>query len=468
MIKKCQVFTPEENVIELLDAVKYTSNLYGKKVIENACGDGNILLEIVKRYIEDSLKKNISIEDIKSGLEQDIYGAEIDKLHYKKCLDNLSEFVSGYGLYNVKWKILNTDILKEKLTIKFDFVIGNPPYITYRDLDNDTRDFVKDNFKSCSSGKFDYCYAFIEASLNSLSETGKLAYLIPSSIFKNVFGQKLRDMILPYTNRIIDYTTKKLFNQVLTSSAILVCDKSSIQDLIEYSNVVSGKITNIKKANLGNKWVFSNDSSNNSPKKKFGDYFNASISIATLLNEVYVLKNYDLEGDYFKLGDYKIEREIVRECASPRSLNYNKKELIIFPYQYNESSLVRYSSEAFEKKFTEATRYLKSFIEKLNKRNSDTSVEWFEYGRTQALAHLNQPKLLLSTIVTKEVKVYELSKECIPYSGIYIIPKNNLPLSRAKEILESESFLKYVKGIGINASGSSMRITAADINNFEF
>ena len=81
---------------------------------------------------------------------------------------------------------------------------------------------------------------------------------------------------------------------------------------------------------------------------------------------------------------------------------------------------------------------------------------------------MNQPKLLLSTVVTKEVKVYKLDKECIPYSGIYIVPTNNLPLSKAKEILESKDFYEYVKGIGINASGSSLRITAKDIENFEF
>ena len=63
---------------------------------------------------------------------------------------------------------------------------------------------------------------------------------------------------------------------------------------------------------------------------------------------------------------------------------------------------------------------------------------------------------------------YKLDKECIPYSGIYIVPTNNLPLSKAKEILESKDFYEYVKGIGINASGSSLRITAKDIENFEF
>jgi len=467
MIKKCQVFTPTLNVIELLNIVNYSSNLYGKKVIENACGDGNILTEIIKRYIEDALNNGIGINKIRHGLENDIYGAEIDKIHYKKCLQNLDNVANEYGINNVNWQLYNTDILKNELSTKFDYIIGNPPYISYRDLDEATRSFIKGKFKTCAYGKFDYCYAFIEASLDGLSDKGVLAYIIPNSIFKNVFAQELRNVILPYIVKILDYTTKKLFEQVLTSSAILVCSKANNKDYIEYENAATKDVYNIDKNSLTEKWVFTSNITQK-PIKRFGDYFTASISIATLFNEAYVIKKFTIEKNFIKVGDYCIERGITKEGVSPRSLNYSKKELILFPYKYERNKLVRYKKEDFEKLFPEATKYLESFSAQLAKRKSDKSVEWFEYGRTQALAHLNQPKLLLSTVVTKEVKVYQLSNECIPYSGIYVIPKADMPLSFAKELLESDLFYKYVQGIGINANGKSLRITAVDINNFGF
>ncbi|MGM1019051.1 MAG: Eco57I restriction-modification methylase domain-containing protein [Bacillota bacterium] len=468
MIDKCQVFTPAQNVIELLDAVGYTNDLYGKKVIENACGDGNILKEIVRRYIEDSILNNKNIDEIKQGLERDVYGAEIDEVHYARCLSNLDEISASFGINDVKWNILNMDFLKQNLKNEFDYVIGNPPYITYRDLDDETRVYLKENFTSCKHGKFDYCYAFIEASLSCLNSTGKLAYLIPSSIFKNVFAQELRDMILPNAIKIIDYTTQKLFEKALTSSAILICDKGEVSDNIEYQDVANGTGFTIPKNNLERKWIFADYKLESKPKRRFGDYFSAAISIATLLNKAYILKEFKEEVDYIVVENLKIERNIIRVGVSPRSLNYKKKELILFPYRYNENSLVRYKTDEFENKFPEATKYLKSYAKELGERESDKSIEWFEYGRTQALAHLDQPKLLLSTVVTKKVKVYELSKDCIPYSGIYIVPKKDLTLETAKEILESESFYKYVQGIGINANGSSLRITAVDINNYEF
>ena len=99
----------------------------------------------------------------------------------------------------------------------------------------------------------------------------------------------------------------------------------------------------------------------------------------------------------------------------------------------------------------------------------DKASSWFEYGRSQALAHLNQPKLLISTVITNNIDLYYLETETIPYSGIYIVPKdNNHTLKEAEKILRSAEFLKYVKRVGINVNGKSIRITCKDINNFEF
>lgn len=469
MNKKCQVFTPFEIVNIMLDKVGYVSRLYGKKVIENACGDGNILTEIARRYIEVSLSEGYSLRDIKVGLETDIFGAEIDIVHYSKCIENLDELALKYGIKNVSWNLLNKDILRSKLNLKFDFVIGNPPYVTYRDLDVKTRAFLKNNFNTCINGKFDYCYAFIELSLKSLNDSGKLAYLIPNSIFKNVFAKDVRETILPYLSQIHDYTTKKLFTGKLTSSAIIICDKKNTKKTLTYFDIVNNNEIQIDKESLVGKWIFKDYIESDSRERfRFGDYFNASISVATLLNKAFVISDFELAEDYVHIKNFKIERTLVREASSPRALNNKKNELIIFPYYYTESSVGRYSLEGFRDEFPEGEKYLLQFKEELDNRDSDKNSQWFEYGRTQAISHLNQEKLLMSTIVTGKVKVYKLNKDNIPYSGIYITNKGVLPLKKAKEILESEAFEEYLRTIGINANGSSIRITAKDINNFEF
>ena len=90
IVNKCQIFTPENYVKELLDSVGYCKNIVNKTILENSCGDGNILIEIVVRYIEEAMKLKYSNEEIKNGLENNIFGFEIDKKQFEKCIFNLN------------------------------------------------------------------------------------------------------------------------------------------------------------------------------------------------------------------------------------------------------------------------------------------------------------------------------------------------------------------------------------------
>ena len=75
--KKCQKFTPLNKVDDMLDLAGYSRDLFGKKVLEYSFGSGNIIKQIVKRYVEDALTQNIDVNNISSGLSADIYGIEL-------------------------------------------------------------------------------------------------------------------------------------------------------------------------------------------------------------------------------------------------------------------------------------------------------------------------------------------------------------------------------------------------------
>lgn len=475
----CQVFTPTENVKELLDWCNYIEDLYGKKIIENSCGDGNILKEVVKRYIEDCLKNGISKSKIEKGLSDDIYAIEYDEPQYKKCIKNLDNIVKKYKLNKIKWKnIKNEDALLNLYEGKFDYVVGNPPYIKYKSLSLEDREYIRKNFETCKKGKFDYCYAFIESSIKSLKDNGKMAYLIPSSIFKNVFANDLRNFIKPHITKIYDYTITKLFDKStndkgtdrLVSSVTMILEKNSNNNNLEYIDINKQETITINKTELEDKWVFKNKVESKKGKNRFGDYFYASNTIATLYNNAYVIKEYTEDNKYIypKIGGM-IEKKVLKDTISPKTFNKKIKEKIIFPYYYNRNNeLVRYNIEEFERIFPNTCEYLRKFEDKLENRKSDKNAKWFEYGRSQALKNNNNKKLLLSTVITDEVKTKILPKNNIPYSGIYIMAIKDKTLEYAEEILKSKEFFDYIKGKGINASGNSLRITSKDINEYMF
>ena len=105
IVNKCQIFTPKNYVKELLDSVGYCKNIINKTILENSCGDGNILVEIVIRYMEEAIKRKYAKEKIKDGLDKKIFGFEIDKNQFEKCISNLNLIAEKNGIQGVKWKI---------------------------------------------------------------------------------------------------------------------------------------------------------------------------------------------------------------------------------------------------------------------------------------------------------------------------------------------------------------------------
>ena len=354
---------------------------------------------------------------------------------------------------------------------QFQFIVGNPPYITYSELAKDEQNYVKKNFNTCVKGKFDYCYAFIEKSIGALAQDGKMAYLIPSSIFKTVFGLNLRNFMKPYITVIKDYTQEKVFDNALVKSSIMVLDKQRQQNVLHYRDMTLEKEINIPINQLTDKWFFTENLANG--MHRFGDYFKVSHVVATLLNEAYVIKEEDYQETEqgFLCKGHNIERDMLRDTATPRSLRYQKNEKIIFPYMYDDGHLVRFGEGVFETNYPEAAAYLNDFRDALDERRCDTSAKWYEYGRSQALAGLDSDKLLISTVITENVAVYRLNRECIPYAGMYIVRcegNNEYTLEDAIQILESRDFRQYVLDVGIHISGSSLRITSKDVEDYRF
>lgn len=463
-LSRCQIFTPANTVRYMLDKIDYNNNIFGKRIIDNSCGPGNILIEVVERFITDGKKTRKKTSTIKKGLESCIYGCDVDSKMVEACINNLNGVAERAGISNVQWNIFNADGLYLNDPVTFDFVIGNPPYIAYADLDTATRKKTRENFASCALGKFDYSYAFIEKGLSLLNNTGKMVIISPSNMFKTFFGGELRELIKGELTEIIDCSTINVFKNVLTSPAITVYEKGSNSNIVIYRERLPDNKERekfIDKNELVDKWDFTGYISNGN--RRFGDYFKVSNSIATLANKVFI-HNVNEEG----LLDINIESMILRPAKSPKTEQYQIKQQIIFPYQYIDAQLIHYEEEDFKTQFPLTYTYLESNKKILDDRDSDAKAKWYEYGRSQALSHLNCEKLLMSTIITRKVRLYKLDANTIPYSGLYIVPRGEMTLDTAFTILHSQHFYDYLLSKGIKERGESIRISSKDVENYRF
>ena len=454
---KCQVYTPDDIVQHMLDMANYKRGLMGKPVLESSFGDGSILAPIVERYINDAVRSNYSTEQVRLGLQRDIVGYEIDDKLISQVHFRLDAIAEKYGVYDVRWNLLNEDSLCIDTKKKFKYIIGNPPYLEAKAIRTEVRNQLRASFESCKRGKFDYCYAFLEKGLSLLSEDGVMVQLVPSSIMSNLSAQSLRNLLLDGIAEVVTFSSGNVFDSALVSPCIIRYEKGAANDCIAIAHWNKAKQL-FPKPHKDTNWT-SVYASANPTGTRFGDFFSASMPIATLCNDAFLLHE-----------DEIVEEALMRKAACPRQLRAGKEMNIIFPYLVEVDGTIRHiGSSQFEESFPLAANHLSRHKSKLASRKSDQSAQWFEYGRSQGIALVDSnTKLMLSTVISDHVNVYEIPEGVVPYGGIVISSKQDASLELAKSVLTSDEFLAYARAVGTKVSGSSVRITSRQINNYRY
>lgn len=168
-----QVFTPTYLVQDILDSSGYTADadIVGKHVIDNSCGDGAFLDEVVRRYAARFLSRNADGRTLSRHLSEYVHGIEIDPIAHAACIRRLNGLAEEFDLRGVSWDIRNADALTVRdYDGRMDYVVGNPPYVRVHNL---AENFGKvKSFNFCKGGMTDLYLVFYEIGLRMLSDVG--------------------------------------------------------------------------------------------------------------------------------------------------------------------------------------------------------------------------------------------------------------------------------------------------------
>lgn len=434
-----QVFTPDFLVSNILDYVGYTEgNILQKHVIDNSCGDGAFLCDIVDRYCKDYITQNESILGLKDDLEKYIHGIEIDTIAYDKCLVNLDTIVSKFGIQDVKWNILNCNALSVSVFDNMmDFVIGNPPYVRVHNLGLNYED-VK-SFSFGKDGMTDIYLVFYELGLRMLNKNGKLCYITPSSWLSSLAATNMRNYIIKHKNLVslIDLGHYQPFEGAITYTMIALFDKQKTYGYIDYyvyseeskskvyvdtipyeDMLIDGKFYTGRRKELSMlKLIKTTNTSCKSVKVKNG--------FATLADKVFI-KNVPFE---------KFTIPILKASTG-------KWERGFFPYDTNGKPLSK--EELFS--YPEIAEYLtKHKTDLLKKQTELQNPNWYLYGRTQAIKDVYIKKYAINTIIksVETIKLIEVPSGQGVYSGLYIL--TDIPFEVLESIIKSDYFIGYLK-----------------------
>ena len=171
-----RIYTPDYIVHNIFDFAGYRGEKILKKhVIDNSCGDGAFLVEIVKEYCSSFLKKSNDLVELKKQLEEYIHGIELDDEEATKCRENMKAVASKFGINDYQPDVICSDTLDvHKFDGKMDFVLGNPPYVRVHNL-GDSYNKIKEH-KFAEGGMTDLYITFYEVGLNMLNKNGVLSY----------------------------------------------------------------------------------------------------------------------------------------------------------------------------------------------------------------------------------------------------------------------------------------------------
>ncbi len=454
-------YTPAFIVNNILDLSDYCGDkILQKHVIDNSCGDGAFLIEIVKRYCQESIRKNVKITNIKKDLESYIHGIEIDEIEKEKCIKNLETVSNTYGIYNVKWDIICGDALKEtRYNGKMDFVLGNPPYIRVHNLGGNFNEVKQ--FSYAKRGMTDLFIVFYEIGLRMLKPSGTLGYITPSSFYNSIAGYHMRKEFIR-ENLICKIVNLKHFQafKATTYSTIVILKKNKEVKEIEYYQYDDKLLIPYYVDTLTpNDFYISNN------------YYFATKKELILLKEIFlnlgksdiVVKNgYATLLDDVFINDFSFQSKYIIPVIKASKGTIKK---IIYPYN-DKARLISEKELSNEK---ELYQYLLSRKNDLSKRSLEktTKEDWYAFGRSQALSDTYKNKLALNNLVrtAKDLKIIFAPQGTGIYSGLYITSKT-IHYKQIEEVLNSQEFISYITLLGKYKSGGYYTFSSKDIKAY--
>ncbi|GAA0289664.1 hypothetical protein GCM10009066_00240 [Halarchaeum salinum] len=116
----------------------------------------------------------------------------------------------------------------------YDYVVGNPPYVSTQNLPSEQKRLLEELYSS-ASGQFDLYCPFYERGIDWLSGQGKLGYITPNQYMVTEYGEGLREVIQSRTaiEQVQDFRDSGVFKDATNYPAIVILraeDDASARD----------------------------------------------------------------------------------------------------------------------------------------------------------------------------------------------------------------------------------------------
>jgi methylase of polypeptide subunit release factors len=433
------------------------------KVVDIACGCGGFLIDASK---ELKAKTHKSYKNI---FQENIYGVDIQKYSVERTeiLLSLLAITEGEDEKEFIFNLYQGDsLIYDWGKIRFDLILGNPPYVCSRNMDNKTKDLMK-NWSTCRTGHPDLYIPFFQIGYELLRENGILGYITVNSFINSVNGRAIREYFEQQKAllQIIDFGDEQIFQSRMTYTCLCFIQKNH-NGCISYIQEKSNNLKDIQKLEFIEEKYEDLDSfkgwylKDNIFVKKaescgvpFGTIYDTKSGIATLKNNVYIFKPIkEDEKYYYKDDSTPIEKEACKDIINSNKLakydNFDELiEKIIFPYKHDKNGKpIFIEKEEFQNLYPNAYKYLltqKDLLATRDKGNGNYP-DWYAFGRSQSL-ELRKEKLFFPQLVKKGFKTFYSEDENLYFYNGMCAYASKKDLLKLQKIMKTERFWKYIE-----------------------
>jgi hypothetical protein len=214
-------------------------------------------MDTIFSLLDECVKTNYTPEEFILRLKNEVQNLDID------TINSLKEVYSKlFKLEQLKIDRIWARVIKNSLAPifvgKFDFIVGNPPWVNWEYLPNNYRESITkvwENYKltegsNSAAFKRDISMTFVAVGISRyLEKNGKLGLLIPFTLFKNQAGSGFRKFLANHGGvfAVHDMVRLKPFEGAVTRTSMILCSSgqtnfpilSTVWDVNEKSSLDS-------------------------------------------------------------------------------------------------------------------------------------------------------------------------------------------------------------------------------------
>lgn len=342
---------------------------------------------------------------------------------------------------------LQTDVTK------YDFVVGNPPYVRIHNV-GDIGNLRE--IPWCSSGMTDMFYAFYYFGLNHLNGNGTLAYIAPSVWMTSKYGKLMMDDLIAGGNvkTVIDHGDDQLFDGIsaYVATTVLTAERN---ESIEYSSPSVAKLTVPQdEAWIGGKLMPIADGETRDAFREIADgvICDKSVSVRTGFQTGNDALFLDEAGKF----PNALKIDVVKSSTGATGRMF-------FPY---DSDMRLLPLDAVNRACLDERKPPIDAMEPLmSGRSGIADGNWWGFARTQAISSVPLDKVALPSLFKPgAIKAVEASAGTGVYGMGYYV--TGMGIDEIRSALSSRLFAEYAVSVGTPKRGGYLAVSGGDMERY--